>query len=280
MIHIRSMNADDIPMGLALCRHAGWNQLEDDWRRVLALNAEGVFVAEYDGTPCGTGSVTCYGAELAWIGMILVDPAYRRRGIATCLIEHSLDRVRAARVQCVKLDATELGRMVYLKRDFEDEAPICRCLGPRIERETGALPAIGANDWPEIALLDREAFGADRRRLLELLARDGLTAIIKSSERVQGYGFARRGHDASFLGPIVAEDAATAERLAVALLAALPESNPKVYWDILFDNVAARDLAESLGFRVARTLTRMRYGVMPNSGRLRATFGASGFETG
>jgi hypothetical protein len=35
--------------GLSLCRIAGWTQLEADWRRLLALSPEGVFVAEEGG---------------------------------------------------------------------------------------------------------------------------------------------------------------------------------------------------------------------------------------
>jgi GNAT superfamily N-acetyltransferase len=279
MIEIRTMRSDDIPLGLSLSRFAGWNQLEGDWRRLLALHPDSVFVAEYEGQPCGTASVTCYGEDLAWIGMVLVHPDLRRRGVASALIRHSLDYIRTARVRCIKLDATDLGRFVYSKLDFEDERPICRQIGPNLFTHLMSdLPPIGRNDWAAIARRDLEVFGADRSRLLRLLARDGVTAVAKSSHGIRGYGFARQGFSASFLGPMVADDVDTAQRLAAALLARLPDG--PVYWDALPDNTAAREMAAMLGFRVERTLTRMRFGAMARPGIIPAIYAASGFETG
>ena len=45
MIRLRLMTGDDVPAGLALSRQAGWNQTEADWRRALALQPDGCFVA-------------------------------------------------------------------------------------------------------------------------------------------------------------------------------------------------------------------------------------------
>ena len=281
MIAIRTMHVRDIPLGLALCRFAGWNQIEDDWRRLLALNPESVFVAEYDGQPCGTASVTCYGTELAWIGMILVHPDHRRRGVASILIRTGLDYLQTAQLRCVRLDATEQGRLVYLKLGFEDERPICRYVAPRLPGfPVGELPPIEETDWENIARTDLDVVGADRLRLLRLLARDGATAVVKTSRGIRGYGFARRGFSASFLGPIVADGEDVAHSLAASLLARFPERGHGVYWDVLTDNAPARELAESLGFHIERRLTRMRCGTPDHPGTLNMVYGAAGFEVG
>ena len=279
MIAIHAFNDRDIPLGLELCRFAGWNQLAEDWRRLLALGLERVFVAECEGRPCATASIVCYGAELGWIGMILVHPEYRRRGIAGALMQHCLDRLDAAQVPCAKLDATEAGRQVYLKIGFEDERPICRYTGPAQAKALAcALPRIEAGDWEGIARLDFDAFGAVRLRLLQLLAKDGDTALAKTGREIRGYGFARRGHNASFLGPLVADGPGTARRLAAALLAGLPRG--EVYWDALPDNAAAHELAESLGFRAVRHLVRMHRGAPVRPGTLAKVYAAAGFEMG
>ena len=281
MIAIRTMNANDAALGLTLCRFAGWNQLEADWLRLLSVNPGSAFVAERDGVACGTGSVTCYGSELAWIGMILVHPDHRGRGVATALIRHSLNYLRSVGVRCIRLDATDQGRHVYSKLAFEDERPICRYRGPK---ETGAnahdLPAIAEDEWPDVARLDSEAFGADRIFLLRLLARDGVSARVRTAEGLRGYGFARRGFSAGFLGPIVADGLAVARALVSALLAKLDDDKGDVYWDVLPDNRAAKELAESFGFRVERRLTRMRCGAESHPGRLDWVYGTAGFETG
>jgi predicted N-acetyltransferase YhbS len=278
--NIRIMQLGDIPASLALCRQAGWNQVEADWRRLLRLEPEGLFVAEIDGRVCGTISVTAYAATSAWIGMLLVDPDFRRRGIGSALMARCIRTLQDRGVESIKLDATDAGRPVYLKLGFRDERPIHRysALRPTDSLAGASLRPVAETDWAGIAEIDGGAFGADRLRLLRLLATDGPSAIVEEGGRLRGYGFARGGHEAGFLGPIVATDAASAEQLTVALLAALPAEN--VYWDILPDNAAAADLAEQFGFSVARRLTRMVLGETMNSGDVCRVYGAAGFELG
>ena len=72
MLHIRVMNLDDLRLGSRLSDAAGWNQLLSDWRRLLALEPTGCFVAEWHGKPVGTTCVTRFDT-IAWISMVLVD---------------------------------------------------------------------------------------------------------------------------------------------------------------------------------------------------------------
>src|SRR5512141_2083245 len=78
---IRRMEAADIPAGIRLCRISGWNQQERDWSRFLTLEPDGCFVACTGGQVCGTATTLRYGERLGWIGMVLVDPEQRGRGI-------------------------------------------------------------------------------------------------------------------------------------------------------------------------------------------------------
>lgn len=279
-VTIRLMRAEDIPLGLALCRIAGWNQLAPDWETLLALAPEGVFVAEIDGTPCGTASTTPYGRETAWIGMVLMHPDFRRRGVGTALLVRCIEHLQAMRIDSIKLDATDLGRPVYLKLGFAEEREIFRLTGARPEAvgRDGRVRAIGEADWPALARLDRAAFGADRTALLRLLASRGPAALLAEGDTVKAFGFARPGHNAAFVGPIVAGEAESARALALALLAELPRGT--VFWDLLPDNAAAFALAESLGFQTARRLMRMYLGERMNPGDVQAVFAAAGFELG
>lgn len=280
VLTIRTMQSSDIPAGLALCRRAGWNQVEADWRRLLCLEPEGMVVAEAEGRVCGTASVTAYGTTSAWIGMLLVDPDFRRRGIGSALMTRCIRTLQGRGVESIKLDATDAGRPVYLKLGFRDERPIHRYSVSRSANllAGASLRPIAETDWAAIAATDGRAFGADRLRLLRLLAADGPSVVVEEGGRLGGYGFARDGHEARFLGPIVATDAAVAEHLATDLLATMPAGN--VYWDLLPDNRAARNLAERLGFSAARRLTRMVLGETMNSGEVCRVYGAAGFELG
>src|ERR1041385_2237710 len=102
-IEIRLLFESDIPAAMRLKEAAGWNQTEDDWHRLLLLEPNGCFGAGKDGALVGTTTTTTYGSELAWIGMVLVDPEYRRHGIAARLMSVALDYLDG-KVETIKLD--------------------------------------------------------------------------------------------------------------------------------------------------------------------------------
>ena len=83
------MTEADIPFGMHLRAQAGWNQLEADWQRLLALAPDGCFLAEVDGQPAGTAVAVAFG-PIAWISMVLVDEAQRGRGVGTAIMRHVL----------------------------------------------------------------------------------------------------------------------------------------------------------------------------------------------
>ncbi len=108
-LQLRRMTASDIPLGMRLKELAGWNQTPEDWTNFLELCPDGCFVAEWEGEAVGTFITMDYGGLVGWIGMVLVDPDYRRRGIGTFLIESAL-KVLESRCLAVKLDANPAGR--------------------------------------------------------------------------------------------------------------------------------------------------------------------------
>ena len=61
---------------------ASWNQLPGDWERLMALSPDGCFALECSGRLAATTTVVCHGTDLAWVGMVLTAPEFRRRGFA------------------------------------------------------------------------------------------------------------------------------------------------------------------------------------------------------
>ena len=121
---------------------AGWNQTEADWRRLVKLEPDGCFAAIENDQLVGTTTTTTYEDDLAWIGMVLVDPQHRRRGIATRLIETALAYLDG-KVAVVKLDATAEGEPVYEKFGFKTESLVERWRGTvktrSFERQDAAI---------------------------------------------------------------------------------------------------------------------------------------------
>lgn len=112
---------------MALKEEAGWNQTAEDWLKLFEAAPEGCFGIELEGVLAATTTAVCYGGELAWIGMVLTAGRFRRRGLASLLMTHTLDYLDD-QVDWIKLDATEMGRPVYRRFGFEEECAVERWL--------------------------------------------------------------------------------------------------------------------------------------------------------
>ena len=94
----------------------------------MDLGADGCFVAEWDGVSVGT-TTTCIFESVGWIAMVLVNEAYRHRGIGTQLMEQALAYLDRKGVATARLDATPLGRPVYERMGFVAEHELVRLEG-------------------------------------------------------------------------------------------------------------------------------------------------------
>src|SRR3954454_12139696 len=106
---IRPLAEADVPAAQRLREQAGWNQSDDDWRRLLAWGPDGCWAAERDGRVVGTAAVVTYGRRIAWIGMVLVDVEQRRQGIGRALLQQALSHLDRLGVESVALDSTPAG---------------------------------------------------------------------------------------------------------------------------------------------------------------------------
>jgi GNAT superfamily N-acetyltransferase len=279
-VRIRPMTRSDIPGGNRLREIAGWNQTEVDWGRFLDLEPSGCFVACHGDEVVGTVTTLAYEGRVGWVGMVLTDPAVRRQGIGTRLLDRGIEQLERSGVQSVKLDATPMGRPVYVKRGFVDEYEIERWEGTAPE---GAKRVLGDMSKPELIQVcrsDRTVFGADRTRLLSSIwsANPAYSAVLHDGSEISGYILGRAGSRAHYLGPWVATSRAAAEKLLDEFLARVP--GEKVYVDVCVRNPDARALVEARGFRFQRPLTRMYRGPNDHPGQPERVCGIAGPELG
>src|SRR5205823_102887 len=73
-----------------------------------------------------TITAVTYQSGLAWIGMVLTAARFRRQGLASALMEHTLDYLGRKPVDWIKLDATSIGQPLYERFGFEYECHIER----------------------------------------------------------------------------------------------------------------------------------------------------------
>lgn len=250
-VMIRQLRKDDIGGALQLCRSAGWNQLREDWKRLIEYQPQGCFAATVDETLVGTVTTTSYGKDLGWIGMMLVHEDFRRRGIATQLMQTSIDYLRDHRVACIKLDATPAGAHVYERFGFQSEFSFQRFARTSFgEPEDQVTQPNGALRDPHFQM-DRFAFGADRGEWIRKMSSD--STVVVSEE---GFGMLRAGFLADYLGPVVASSGTGARDLIGRCLE--HSFADQIFWDVLHPRAAS--LAHSMDFVPVRDLTRMRLG--------------------
>ncbi|HEY8536823.1 MAG TPA: GNAT family N-acetyltransferase [Vicinamibacterales bacterium] len=277
---LRPMTRDDIPAGLQLCRASGWNQIARDWEHFLTVNPSGARVIEKDGRVVGTVATLRYG-PVGWVAMVLVDPQERRQGFGSRLLTAALDIL--ADLPSVELDATPLGEPIYRSHGF--------VATERLSRMTGQAPASGlpapssavrpmlSSDLSRVTGWDRDAYGRDRRALLEWLHAGApeYAWVAERSGQLTGYTLGRHGYNFEQIGPVCAEDADVAIELAAACLAGHPGRTFAIDARHLEPDWIA--WLESIGFREQRPFTRMALNPLQH-GDPRRRFATAGPELG
>lgn len=263
-VAIEPMRAKDVPELSRLVEQAGWNQLPSDWLRLIELEPQGCFVARRQGEIAATLTTICYGTELAWIGMMLVDPRFRRQGIGRRLMEHAIATLRDRSIHTIQLDATPLGKLLYDRLGFRTEFAFHRWHRPAnnvdsmVSLSAGSVVnVVSSNQLSDANLaLDRVTFGADRAALLHRLAVD--SKLINAHD--SSFGMLRSGRIADYLGPI----SSTAQSAASVVKRLVESSERELFWDIPSQNTEAVYLATCFQFAPVRTLFRMTLGPSPN----------------
>ncbi|MBX3519126.1 MAG: GNAT family N-acetyltransferase [Xanthobacteraceae bacterium] len=275
------LGPEDLGDADALVKEAGWNQTEADWRIFLDLGA--VFAIRDRGRIVATAATLPYGRKFAWISMVLIAGEYRRRGLATQLMERCIETITAAGLVPI-LDATPAGREVYLGLGFQDSWPFQRMLlKGRAKTSEGTSPLevepVTDKDWNELCTYDAKWFGADRSAVLSRL-RGRLPeaeALVRRSGKIAGFLLGRKGRRAAQIGPLVADDPETAAALLEYAAGAVAAP---VYIDVMDDKAALIERLRSTGFVHERPYTRMMLGRSESFQDLPHTFAVAGPELG
>jgi predicted N-acetyltransferase YhbS len=211
-----------------------------------------------DGDRLVASGLTVDFPDYAWISMILVTAAWRRQGLATRLMERCIDALDARRL-VPALDASPAGREVYRRIGFRDTATSTRLggdLGHATPPAAIELAVLTPADLAAVAAYDRLSSGTDRTILLgHLLQRLPAAAFVARRQGgISGFVMARPGRLSAQIGPLVAEDDAT----ALALLAAAGRAIGGLACLDLFDQrQALRDWLDGQGFRPLTRFFRM-----------------------
>jgi len=276
------MHLGDIPAGLRLSCLSGWNQLESDWRFFLESPEGGGYVAEQDGEVVGSVTFLRYGQPFTWLSMMLVHPDARRTGLGTRLIETALDALSAE--DCIRLDATPLGKPLYRRIGFTAECELARArltVPPNYLRPSSdAVCGMQPTDFGDVFALESLVFAADRSKLLASFYQlaPSLAWTVRRSDSLAGYCFGRPGRLYGQLGPVVARSMAVARDLVAMCLTGL--RGEIVAIDVPKAATEWTEWLESAGFNIERPFLRMHRGHNGSPGIPQFQFAISGPEFG
>jgi GNAT superfamily N-acetyltransferase len=254
-IDIVELGVGDAPAGLLLSTDAGWNQNEADWRFFLS---KGIVLGLRDGDRLvATAALLPYSAGNAWISMVLVTADFRRRGIATKLVDACLG-VAKRRGLTTWLDATPAGATVYGPLGFVPTLQLRRLRLTRPQGTTATRP-LSAGNLDALAARDGSAMGFDRSTLLsEFSARPG--SRIVSDDRAMA--LVRNGRTARHIGPLLADRPDQARALVDAIVHS--ETGPWLIDAVHSQEEFLNGLVAS-GWNIERPFQRMRFGPAPVS---------------
>jgi len=277
---IRTMHRDEIRLAIDWAADEGWNPGLHDAASFHAADPQAFLVAEVDGVPVGCISAVAYGTGFGFIGLYIVAPAWRGRGLGMRLWNAGMARL-AGRV--IGLDGVPAQQENYRRSGF---APAWRNV------RHGGVARAGRRQRPEDvvplaqvelhALCDKdlEVFPAPRAAFLRAWRAmpDSTGLAWRRDGRLGGWGVIRRCRAGYKIGPLVADDPAIASTLYSNLCDAVP-AGEAVYLDVPEPNAEALALAQVHGLSPVFETARMYAGPEPAC-RLETVYGITSFELG
>jgi GNAT superfamily N-acetyltransferase len=277
-LRIRPMRPDEISIAVNWAAAKGWNPGLTDAACFAAADPQGFFIGEFEGEPAATVSCVNYGARFAFLGFYIVREDLRGRGfgirIWNAAIAHAGPRV-------IGLDGVVAQQQNYRKSGFELAYANVRYGGTVASPDAPQAQIIALNEVPlaDVEAYDATVFPAPRTAFLRAwIGSPGhLGRAVVRDGRLAGWGVIRPCRKGRKIGPLVADDRASAEVVLQALLASA--GGGEIFLDIPSINRDAVALAQDLGLTPVFETARMYTGAIPPL-RLERIFGVTSFELG
>ncbi len=261
----------------------GWNPGLHDADCFYAADPNGFLVGLLGGLlddePIATLSAVKYGDSFGFLGFYIVKPAYRGQGYGIRIWDAGLEYLRG---RTIGLDGVVAQQDNYRKCGFELAYKNVRyqgTVGERLPPDPQIVP-LSEVPFDEIEAYDKPFFPDDRTTFLRRwIDQPQSTALgILQNGTLAGYGVMRACRSGYKIGPLFADNRATADRLFLALTAHT-RRDALVFLDVPEVNPAAVELARQHEMTPAFETARMYLGDEPDL-PLERLFGVTTFELG
>jgi GNAT superfamily N-acetyltransferase len=266
---------------LSLAEQEGWNPGLQDGDVFYNVDPHGFFLAKAKGEKHGNETIGCiaavaYNAGYGFIGFYIVKPEFRGRGFGVQLWKHALhylgDRI-------IGLDSVLGQQENYKKSHFTTYYKSMRFESIGGGEMPSSLMDLRQFSFEKLLDYDTSIYGFSRRtflqRWIEMSNAHSLGMVVQ--DQLVGFGTIRKCRKGFKIGPLFADDSATATEIYKGLCSKVPGSS--VYLDVPEINQHALKIAEDAHMKMVFETARM-YNRTPPKRQLEKVFGITSFELG
>lgn len=284
---IRTMTRQEVDQLVEWAASEGWNPGLQDAELFWANDPEAFVAADLDGELIGGGCITSYDSQFGFMGFFIVRPEYRHRGLGNTIWLARRDRLlsRLRPGSCIGMDGVfamqeyyARGGFVFSHRNLRFRSDSPHPTAP-VPSEHGDITPLANIPFDQLIAYDRSCFAAPRPAFIKAWTEqsDARALACQRDGELQGYGVVRRCREGYKIGPLFADDAATARALYLQL-SAFAADGP-VFLDAPENNPAAMALVQEQRMTEVFGCARMYLGQPPAINHERI-YGVTTFELG
>ncbi|MGB9741389.1 MAG: GNAT family N-acetyltransferase [Candidatus Bathyarchaeales archaeon] len=220
------MSIEDIDFAVRITDTMNWNLTEQDFKFMMQLEPEGCFILMKDAEKIGVTTTVSFGI-VGWIGNVIVDENYRRKGAGSTIVEYAINYLKGRGAKTIGLysykDKVDFYTQFGFKQDLEFTVLNGKAFSPHTK--TTNIRKVGKTEMQKIVDFDSFYFGASREKLLEKIVNtEGNLGYHQIEDgEILGYVLAKVYDQYSEIGPLVCKmkNRKTAISLLTAVLNAL-----------------------------------------------------------
>ncbi|WP_242309105.1 GNAT family N-acetyltransferase [Bacillus cereus group sp. BfR-BA-01331] len=203
---------------VALSSYIGWDYSREE---IETIFNSGIVYGVVNGREelIASAAIILYGETLASIGMVIVHPDYKGRGIGKAITDSCVKSVSTQTP--IMLIATDEGKPLYEKLGFRAVSYVSKYI---CNSYNANYTCVGNKEYmmnyeecdlEEIIQIDEGAFGTNRKAFLKKRIMQSEQCIVEKDkeQNVLGYGLSLQTSENKIIGPVVAKNDAMAMRI-------------------------------------------------------------------
>ncbi|PEF07356.1 GNAT family N-acetyltransferase [Bacillus thuringiensis] len=217
-IRVERLRKEQIGDIVALSSYIGWDYNREEIDTVFN---SGIVYGVWNERKelIASAAIILYGEALASIGMVIVHPNYKGRGIGKVITNSCMSSVSAQTP--IMLIATDEGKPLYEKLGFRVVSYVSKyicnsynvndyCVG-----NEDYMVKYEECDLEKIIKIDENAFGTNRKVFLKkrIMQSEQCNVVKDKEQNVLGYGLSIQTPENKIIGPVVAKNNAMAMRI-------------------------------------------------------------------